>query len=114
MAADIFIKDQFIEIPWQVFSELYDIFYYISQQDRFAIQYPNIIKMLNIMNVVNSNPCNGCFDLGDFLVSIEDVEKVVFMLQYAINQLQHKFSFYVISELIKLKQYLLFYSNGLK
>src|SRR3990167_3561457 len=102
MAADIFIKNQFIEVPWQVFSELYDIFYCISKRDGFAIQHPNVSKMLDFMNVINSNPCNGCFDLSDFLVNNDDVETVIYMLQDAINQLQHKFSFYVIAELEKL------------
>lgn len=114
MAADIFIKNQFIEIPWQVFSDLYDVFNFISKRDHFATKHPNINKMLDFMSTVISNPCNGCFDLSDFLINSEDVIILIHMLKEAQHNLQHKYSMYVTSELNKLNQYLLVYYNDLK
>jgi len=114
MSAEIFIKDRFVKISWGTFDSLYYNFLETCEKNEIFLNYPSIEKLVTFMGLINANPCNGCFDVSDYLTSSKDVHVLLNILEDTINKLKKECPDFTINALWNVYKELMAYGDELK
>ena len=113
MSAEIFIKDEFVKMSWGTFDLLYCKFLEIGEKNKILSRHPSLEKLLHFMKFINENPCNGCFDISDYLTDSNTVQVLIEMTVELIEQLNKNVNISVVNTIRGLLNELIKYADEL-
>lgn len=105
---------EILKTTWGVFDSLYYNFLEIAQEQKILEKNKAILELISYMGVINENPCNYCFDIGDFIKDSKSVYLLMGLLEETIKRIQHHLKDWTLADLWKFHGELVKYKEELE